>query len=86
MAIKISSAIIFLLVVMIMGASTAVAVTLQPLTPKISAAYFVTPKLAERAVVDVQIRRIKHLISHQRIDPDVAFDRLERLQNQLRDR
>lgn len=86
MAIKIVFTISFLVVLTMVGGSTAVAVTSQPLTPKISAANFVAPKLAERAVVDVQIRRIKHLISNQRIDPDVAFDRLERLQNQLRGR
>ena len=76
----------FLLVAILLASTPAMGVT-QPTMVKAGDDFgFVSSRPAERAVADVQIRRIKQMISTQKIDPDVAYDRWEKLQDSIRGR
>jgi hypothetical protein len=70
---------------LLLTAAVAQGVTSESLVKEADSVAAVTPEAAVRARADVQIRRIRGLIVSKRTtDDDAAFDRLEKLQKQLR--
>lgn len=71
-------------VAMFLPSMVAEGVTAQPVVRDTEAIDNVTTGEAARARADVQIRRIKNLIVTRNTDDDADYERLEKLQKQLR--